>query len=332
MGATPPIRLAISGAAGRVSYSLLFRIANGGLFGHDQPVALSLLDLPEKIDQLQAWEQELRDCSFPLLAGIRITSEPVRAFEGADWIVLLAGKEYRPQPHSRPSLLRDNAPIMIDQGRAINRAAPRARILVASVPCNTNTMIAMSHAPDVPRENWFALNQGLRSRATVLLAEKASVPLTRVTHLTVWGNTSEKAFVDLGNTRIDGRPALEVIKDMDWCRDVFQPALVQRYREAYELGGETPAGSIAQGILSTIRAITTPTPFEHWFGAGVVSDGSYDVPRGLVFGFPLLTSDGKHWTIAQGQSLDPFARDRIAENVAELELEVSSISHLLGPM
>ena len=330
MATTDLIRVAISGAAGRIASALIFRIANGGLFGHDHHVSLNLLDLPEKLPRLDAWAMELRDCAFPMLAELRIGTDPVRMFQGADWVILLAGKPYQSDPHYRLNLLRENAPIMIDHGRAINRASPTARVLVVATPCNTNCLIAMSHAQDVPREHWFALNQMIRSRAAVMVAEKAGVPVTQVTRLTVWGNNSELAYVDLHNARIGNHPALPVIHDPDWCRNVLEPAIAGRFRQILQLTGETPAGSTAQAIICTIRAITTPTPFEHWFGAGVLSDGSYEIPRGLVFGFPLLTADGKTWTIPKGHYLDDHARERIRQNIAELELEASSVSHLLG--
>jgi malate dehydrogenase len=327
---TGSVRIAISGAAGRTGYALIFRIVNGGLFGREQEVEISLQDLPEAQPKLEAMAMELRDCAFPLLAGVRISPEPERAFEGADWVILLGGRPPRSQSQSRLDLLQENAPIMVAHGRAINRAAPTARVLVVASPCNTNCLLAMSHAQDVPKDHWFALNQVFRMRAIAMVAEKAGVPVTQVTRLTVWGNNSENVFVDLRNARIRNQPALEVIRDTAWTREVLEPAIADRAREIIRLTGGSPAGSAAQAILTTIRAITAPTPFEHWFGAGVLSDGSYGVPRGLVFGFPLSTADGKTWSISQGHYLDELAHHRIARNVAELELEASSVSHLLG--
>ena len=325
-----PIHVAISGAAGRVAYALLFRIANGGLFGKEQPITLSLLDLPDRLDRLEARSEELRDCAFPLLHALQFGPDPVQMFHDADWVILLGGKRLDADAQSHVELLHQNAPIMIDHARAINRASPRARILVVASPCNTNCLVAMSHAQDVPREHWFALNQVIRSRAIALVAHKARVPVTQVTRLTVWGNTSENAYVDLKNARIGDVPAVQAIGDPNWGRDVFDPALAKRFRGIVQRTGETPAGTTANAILSTIRAITTPTPFEHWFAACVASDGSYyEVPEGLVFGFPLATSDGKTWTIPRGHYLDAQARERIAKNVAELELEAMAVSHLV---
>ncbi len=314
-----PIHVAISGAAGRVAYALLFRIANGGLFGKEQPIALSLLDLPEKVNLLEARAQELRDCAFPLLLSLRFGADPVQMFREADWGILLGGKRISSISQSSIDLLHQNAPIMIDHARAINRASPRARILVVTSPCNTNCLVAVAHAQDVPKEHWFALNQVIRSRAIAMVANKARVPVSQVTRLTVCGNNSENAYVDLQNARIGELPAVQAIGDPNWSHEVFDGALADQFRGIVQRTGETPAGSTAHAILATIRAITTPTPFEHWFGAGVVSDGTYyEVPRGLIFGFPLSTADGKTWTIPREHYLDAQARERIARNVAEL--------------
>jgi malate dehydrogenase len=330
MASIQPIPVAVSGAAGRIAYSLIFRIASGGLFGRDQPVALSLLELPEAQPQLRACELELKDCAFPLLAELRRTVDPRVAFAGADWIILLGGKPIRPGQTDRFELLRANAPIMVEHGRAINQVARTARILVVTTPSNTNCMVARSAAPHVPQEHWFALNQVIRMRATGLIAEKAGVPASQVSRLVVWGNNSESALIDLHAARIGDRPALEVIDDPDWVKNVLGPAVANRPREISELRGTMPAGSIAQAILTTIHSLVTPTAFGHRIAAAVVSDGSYEVPRGLVFGFPLVTADGQSWTIAQNQYLDEPARQHIAANVAELQHETSAVSDLLG--
>jgi malate dehydrogenase len=330
MPTTAPIRVAISGAAGRIAYALMFRIANGGLFGHDHDVSLSLLDLPEAIVKLEARAMELKDCAFPLLDDVRIGTDPAEVFQGADWVILLGGKPFQPDVTTRLDLLKVNAPVMVEHGRAINEASPRARVLVVASPCNTNCLIAMSQSMNVPTEHWFALNQVFRQRAIAMVAEKVGVPVTQVTRLTVWGNNSETAFVDLRNARIGNQPALQVIHDESWCKGVLEPAVAERALDIIRRTGGSPAGSAAQAILTTIRAITSPTPFEHWFGAGVLSNGSYGVPKGLVFGFPLLTADGKTWSIPAGHYLNEYAKGRIAQNVAELELEASTVAHLVG--
>jgi malate dehydrogenase len=330
MADLPPIRVAVSGAAGRIAYALVFRIANGGLFGPQQPVSLRLLDVPETADVLKACELELRDCASLLLTDLSSTTEPRRAFEGADWIILLGGHPFTPESRNRLDLLRANAPIMVEHGRAINQVAPTARILVVTNPSNANCMVARSQAPGVPAEHWFALTHVSRMRAVGLIAEKVGVPPSQITRVAVWGNNSESAFIDLHSARIGDRPALEVINDPEWVTDVLGPTIARRPDEIYRLRGTMPAGSIAQAILGTVRSIVTPTPYGRWFTAGVVSDGSYEVPRGLVFGFPLSTADGKGWSIEPNCYLDETVRQRIAANVAEIQHEATAVNDLLG--
>ena len=330
MADLPPIRVAMSGAAGRIAYSLAFRIAGGGMFGPHQPVSLRLLDVPEAVDPLRACELELRNCAQVLLTDVKSTTDPLQAFEGADWIVLLGGKPFSPEHRNRLDLLRLNAPIMIEHGRAINQVAPTARILVVTSPSNANCMVARSQAPGVPESHWFALTQVIRMRAMGLIAEKVGVPVADVRRVTVWGNNSESAFIDLHPALVGERPALEAIHDPDWVEHVLGPTIAGRNDEIYRLRGAMPAGSIAQAVLGTVRSIVTPTPYDRWFCAGVVSDGSYEVPRGLVFGFPLITADGRTWSIVPNHYLDETARQRIAANVAEIQHEATAVNDLLG--
>jgi malate dehydrogenase len=325
-----PIRVALSGAAGRIGYSLVFRIAAGGLFGPDQPVALSLLELPEESAALEACAMELKDCAFPLLAELRTGIDSAAAFEAADWVILLGGKPFSADITTRLDLLRANAPIMLEQGRAISKTAPSARVLVVAQPVCTNCLVAKSQAPNLTRDRWFALNQLARMRAVSLIAEKIGVPIKDISRVTVWGNNSREGYVDLTNARIAGAPALETIKDSAWCSSVMAPSVAGRGREILKVRGTAPAGSVAQAVLGTIHSITTPTPFDRWFNACVVSDGSYDVPEGMVFGFPLSTTDGRNCSIVERLYVDEYARERIAVNVAELEHEASAVSHLLG--
>ena len=326
----PPIQVAISGAAGQIGYALVFRIASGGMFGPEQRVALSLLEAPAGMDPLRAIEMELRDCAFPLLASVRVSDDTRQAFEGSDWVVLLGVRARRAAEQRRAELLRENAPIFVEQGRALNDVAPAARVLVVANPPNTNCLVAKSYAPNVPAEHWFALNRLDRMRATALVAERAGVPVGEVTRLTVWGNHSETVFPDFRNAWVGGRPAPEVITDPDWARTVLEPYLAHRSDEVLRLRGASPAATAAQAILGTVRSITTPTPFERHFGAAVVSDGSYGVPRGVIFGFPLRTEDGRSWSIVQGLYHDAYARERIAQNIAELEHEAACVTDMLG--
>jgi malate dehydrogenase len=323
------VRVAISGAGGQIGYALVFRIAAGGMFGAEQPVSLSLLETPERLRHIQAMQMELKDCSFPLLTDVRSSVDPLHAFQDSDWVVLLAG---RPQASGerRVDLLRDNAPIFVAHGRAINEAAPSARVLTVTNPCNTNCLIAKSHARDVPAEHWFAMTRLDQMRATALIAEKAGVPVSQVTRVMVWGNHTESVYPDLHNAWIGDQPAPETIIDPDWVRDVFEPTVAHRSAEIIKLRGGSAAASAAQAVIGTIHSIITPTPYKHWFAAAVVSDGSYGVPRGLIYGFPLRTEDGKRCSIVPDLFLDSYAQQRLKENVAELEHEAASVADLLG--
>lgn len=316
-----PITVAISGAGGAVGYGLVFRIAAGGMFGPTQSVSLRLLEQSQYMRLLKATGIELTDCAFPLLDSYVLTDDPHEAFSGADWIVLLAGAPRDvPQP-SRVEMLKQNGEIYIEHGRAINRVAPTARVLVVAAPCNANTMIAMGRAPDVPPEHWFALNRLDRMRATAMIAAKAGVPVARVNRVTVWGNHSELQYVDFHNSYIDEVPAREIIHDERWIHETLQWSVAHRSSEIFKLRSTSPVATAVQAILGTIYSITTPTPPNRRFGAAVISDGSYGVPQGMIFGFPLSTEDGKTWSIVDGLYLDEFAQAKLARNVAELEYE-----------
>jgi malate dehydrogenase len=326
-----PIRIAVTGAAGEISYALLFRIAAGAMFGPNQPVELSLLEVAEAMPLLDATIMELDDGNFPLLAGVRKSTVAVEAFAGADWIIMIASVPYVPGM-SRSNRLRANAPIFQQQGEAINEAAPTARMLVVANPCNTNCLVAQSVARDVPVEHWFAMTRIDQNRARALLAAKAGVPVDQVTRMTVWGNHGVSVFPDFHNAFIGDQPAPEVITDHAWVRDVFEPAVAHRGQQLFQARRAPPAASAAQAIIASIRSITTPTPYLHRFSAAVVSDGSYEIPRGLFFSFPLRTEDGVSWSIEQGLYLDQHAQERLAANVAELEQEAVIVNAMLGKL
>jgi malate dehydrogenase len=323
------MRVAVTGAAGRIGYALVFRIATGGMFGPNQPVELGLLDVPEARPLLEATVMELTDCALPLLAGVRTSTAADEAFAGADWVIMIASVPYHPGI-SRSELLRANAPIFQRQGEAINRAAPAARVLVVANPCNTNCLVAQSAAPDVPVEHWFAMTRLGQSRARSMIAARAGVPVDQVTRVTVWGNHGRSIFPDFHNAFIGDRPAPEVIDDPDWVRDVFEPAIGRRGQQLFHMRGASPAGSAAQAIIASIRSLTTPTPLLNRFSAAVCSDGSYGIPRGLFFSFPLRTEDGAAWSIVQGLYLDAHAQERLAASVAELEQEAAAVGTMLG--
>jgi malate dehydrogenase len=324
-----PTRIAVTGAGGQICYSLLFRIAAGGLFGPDQPVELSLLETPDALPKLDALQMELFDCAFPLLTKLRASGDPFEAFEHAAWVILIGGAGYR-RDMTRPELLRANGPIFVAQGRAINEASPAARVLVVANPCNTNCLIALSVARDVPREHWFTMTRLDQNRARALIAEKAGVSPDRVTRVIAWGNHSPSVYPDFHNAFIDDRPAHEVIHDREWVRRGFEPTVCGRGHHILNARGAAPAASAAQAIIGAVRSIVTPTHLDHRFSMAVLSDGSYGIPRGLVFGFPLRTEDGHTWSIVPGLFHDDYALERLAQNVAELEQEATIVTDLLG--
>jgi malate dehydrogenase len=323
-----PIRIAVTGAAGRISYALLFRIAAGSMFGPEQPVALSLLEVPGMLPVVDATIMELDDCAFPLLRSVRASTDPAEAFAGADWVFLIGSAPYHPGM-TRAEALLNNGPIFVTQGRAINEVAKTARILVVANPCNTNCLIARSTTRDVPPDHWFALTGLDHNRARAMLARRANVAVDHVTRMTAWGNHGPSVFADFHNAWIGNRPAHEVVQDPAWVRDVFEPEVADRAVAFHKLRGTSPAASATQAIIGTVRALTNPTPHERWFSAAVVSDGSYGVRHGLIFGFPLRTDDGKSWEIVQTHYLDDHAQGRIEANVAELEQEAALVTDLL---
>ncbi len=325
---TQPMRIAISGAGGNIGYALAFRIAAGGLFGTDQPISLRLLETTHGRHLADAMALELKDCAYPLLHEVRVDSDPLHSFEGCDWIIMLGGVAPRGEGSPREALLRANGPIFATHGSAINQVARSARMLVVATPSNTNCLIAKAHAPYVPDDHWFTLMQLDRLRATAMIAEEAGVPTTDVTHVAAWGNHSESVYIDVRNARIGGRPALEVLPE-SWPREVLEPAISGRTSQILQMRGGSPAGSAVQAILTSIWGANKPTLPGRIFNAGVVSDGSYGVPAGLIFGFPVRSEDGESWSIVPGLYHDEYSLSRLAANVAELEHEAALVTDLL---
>jgi malate dehydrogenase len=326
-----PIRIAVSGAGGQIGYALIFRIASGGLFGPDQPVSLRLLEITPALPALGGTIMELEDCAFPLLADVKSSDKAEVAFEGADWVVLVGGMP-RKDGMSRADLIRANGPIFTSQGKAINEAAgPDVRVLTVANPCNTNALIARSHAPRVPADRWFAMTRLDQNRAAAQLAKKAGVPVGRVDRVAIWGNHSDTQYPDFKNARIGGKPATQVIADHAWFPETFVPTVAKRGSAVIKARGGSSAASAASAALDSIRSSVTPTPADDWFSAGVVSDGSYGVPAGLIYSFPLRTEDGKSWSIVQGLPIDDDARKRIDASAQELISERDAVTDLLGP-
>ncbi|MFO0953917.1 MAG: malate dehydrogenase [Isosphaeraceae bacterium] len=348
---TTPIRVSITGAAGQIGYAILFRVASGGLFGPDQPVALSLLDVDIELPQpdgskkpmreaLGGTVMELDDCAFPLLTEVSThfqapgspdMSATEAAFAGADWVILVGGLP-RKKGMSRADLIRANGPIFTGQGKAINDAAgPNVRILTVANPCNTNALIARSHAPKVPADRWFAMTRLDQNRAASQLAQKAGVPVAKVTRMAIWGNHSDTQYPDFKNALIGGKPATEVITDHAWFPETFVPTVAKRGAAVIAARGASSAASAANAAIDSVRSASFPTAAGDWFSAGVVSDGSYGVPAGLIYSFPLTSADGKSWKIVQGLPIDADAKARIDASAQELITERNDVKDLLGP-
>lgn len=328
---TQPIRIAVSGAGGQIGYALIFRIASGGLFGPDRPVSLRLLEIPQAVAGLGGTIMELEDCAFPLLADVRASDKAEEAFEGADWVVLVGGMP-RKEGMSRGDLIRANGPIFTGQGKAINDAAgPGVRVLVVANPCNTNGLIARSHAPKVPSDRWYAMTRLDQNRAASQLAIKAGVPVGEVSNVAIWGNHSDTQYPDYKNAKIGGKPATEVIADPTWLAETFIPTVAKRGGAVIKArNGLSSAASAANAALDSVRSASVATPADAWFSAGVISDGSYGVPSGLLYSFP-LRSDGTTWTVVPGLPIDDDARRRIDASAAELASERDAVNDLLGP-
>ncbi len=325
-----PIRIAVTGAAGQIGYSLLFRIASGQMFGPDQPVALNLLEIPPALEALDGVVMELEDCAFPLLQDIVPTAEPAKGFAGANW-ALLVGSVPRKAGMERKDLLGINGKIFTGQGRAINdNAAPDVRVLVVGNPCNTNCLIAMNNAPDVPDDRFFAMTRLDENRAKSQLAAKGGEHVSTVNRTTIWGNHSATQYPDFTHATIAGKPAVDVIDDHDWLRGEFISTVQQRGAAIIKARGLSSAASAANAIVGTVVHLTTETPADDWHSVCVCSDGSYGVGEGLISSFPVRADGNGGWSIVQDLSIDEFSRIRITASVAELEDEREAVKDLLA--
>jgi malate dehydrogenase len=325
---TQPITVTVTGAAGQIGYSILFRIASGAMLGHEQPVKLRLLEIEPAMKALDGVVMELEDCAFPLLAGVETTSDTEAAFEGTGW-ALLVGSVPRKAGMERGDLLSINGGIFGPQGRAIAaRAAKDVRILVVGNPCNTNCLIARSNAPEVPAERWFAMTRLDENRAKTQLAQKAGVPVAEVTNMAIWGNHSATQYPDFANARIGGRPAPEVISDRDWLRGEFITTVQKRGAAVIEARGLSSAASAANAAIDSVRSVHFGTKPGDWTSLAVVSRGEYGAPEGLQFGFPVVT-DGKGWKVEEGLHHDDFAKERIKATTEELLQERDLVKELV---
>lgn len=326
MSSKTPVRVAVTGAAGQIGYALLFRIASGQMLGPDTPVELNLLEVPQAVGALDGVAYELEDCAFPLLAGINATDDPNKAFDGAN-ISLLVGARPRGPGMERADLLEANGAIFTTQGKAINdNAADDVKVLVVGNPANTNALIAMNSAPDVPNDRFTAMLRLDHNRALAQLAGKASVSVSDITQMGVWGNHSPTMYANLEHALVNGTPSLDVVNDRDWYENNFLSTVGKRGAAIIEARGSSSAASAANAAIDHIHDWVLGTNGS-WVSMGVVSNGEYGVDEGLICGFP-VTCEGGEWKIVEGLEIDEFSRGKIDASVNELREERDAVSGL----
>ena len=322
-----PVRVAVTGAAGQIGYSLVFRIASGAMLGPDQPVVLQLLEIPPAMGALDGVAMELDDCAFPLLAGLELSDDPGTAFNGAN-VALLVGSRPRSKGMERQDLLEANGAIFTGQGRSLNdHAADDLRVLVIGNPANTNCLIAMNSAPDVPDERFTAMMRLDHNRALTQVAQKLGTSVNDVSRMTIWGNHSATQYPDLVHCEVPGGTAVAVIDDQAWLEGDFIPTVQQRGAAIIEARGASSAASAANAAIDHVHDWMSGTPDGDWVSMGVPSDGSYGVPEGLLCGFPVTCADGAY-EIVQGLEIDDFSRARIDASIAELASERDMVRDL----
>ncbi|MGA4540346.1 malate dehydrogenase [Uniformispora flossi] len=322
-----PVNVTVTGAAGQIGYALLFRIASGHLLGPDVPVKLRLLEIPQAVKAAEGTAMELDDCAFPLLKGIDIFDNPTDGFAGTN-VALLVGARPRTAGMERGDLLAANGGIFKPQGEAINAgAADDIKVLVVGNPANTNALIAQQHAPDVPAERFTAMTRLDHNRAVSQLAQKTGAAVTDIAKLTIWGNHSATQYPDIFHAEIAGKNAAETVNDEAWLADTFIPTVAKRGAAIIEARGASSAASAANAALDHVHTWVNGTAAGDWTSMGVVSDGSYGVPEGLISSFPVVCKDGK-WEIVQGLDINEFSRKRIDASVAELAEERDAVSEL----
>ena len=311
-----PVRVTVTGAAGQIGYSIVFRIASGQLLGPEQPVDLRLLEIPQAMGALEGVAMELIDCAFPLLAALDLHDNPDEAFDGVD-VALLVGSRPRTKGMERAELLGENGKIFTVQGRALNeRAAEDVKVLVVGNPANTNCLIAMNNAPDIPNERFTSMMRLDHNRAVAQLAAKLEVPVTDISDMGVWGNHSPTMYADLFHARVGGEQAAAAVDDQEWIENEFLPGVGKRGAAIIEARGASSAASAANAAIDHMRDWLSGTD-GRWVSMGVPSDGSYDIPEGLISGFPCTCVSGEY-TVVDGLEIDDFSRSRIDASVAEL--------------
>jgi len=325
----PPVRVAVTGAAGQIGYALLFRIAAGEMLGKDQPVVLQMLEIPdEKVQKaLKGVMMELDDCAFPLLAGMTAHGDPMTAFKDADY-ALLVGSRPRTQGMERKDLLAVNGQIFTAQGKALNAVASRnVKVLVVGNPANTNAWIAMKSAPDLPKKNFTAMLRLDHNRAASQLAAKTGKPVAKIEKLAVWGNHSPTMYADYRFATIDGQSVKSMIGDDAWNKDTFLPTVGKRGAAILEARGLSSAASAANAAIDHVRDWALGTNGK-WVTMGVPSDGQYGIPKDTMFGFPVTTANGEY-QVVDGLPIDEFSRERINLTLKELQEEQDGVKHLV---
>jgi malate dehydrogenase len=324
-----PVRVAVTGAAGQIGYSLLFRIANGDLLGPDQPVILQLLDVPVAMKALEGVIMELDDCAFPLLAGVNASDDPNVAFKDVS-AAMLVGAKPRGPGMERKDLLRENGPIFTSQGKALSDHAKRdVKVVVVGNPANTNCLIAMRNAPDLDPSCFSALMRLDQNRAMTQIAQKLGKPVTEVKKMTIWGNHSATQYPDAFHAEVGGKSAAELIGDQAWIEKTFIPTVQQRGKAIIDARGKSSAASAASAAVDHIRNWALGTPKGDSVSMAVVSDGSYGIPKGIIYGFP-VTCEGGKWSIVQGLEIDAFSRAKMDATAKELQDEAADVADLLG--
>ncbi len=324
---TTPLKVAVTGAAGQIGYSLLFRLASGSLLGPDRPIELRLLEIEPALKALEGVVMELDDCAFPLLAGVEIGSDATKIFNGVN-LALLVGARPRGPGMERGDLLEANGAIFTAQGKALNEvAADDVRIGVTGNPANTNALIAMSNAPDIPKERFSALTRLDHNRAISQLARKTGAKVTDIKKMTIWGNHSATQYPDVFHAEVGGKNAAEVVNDQNWIENDFIPTVAKRGAAIIDARGASSAASAASATTDAARDWLLGSAEGDWVSMAVISDGSYGVPEGLISSFPVTTKDGD-WTIVQGLEIDDFSRARIDKSTAELADERKAVTDL----
>ncbi len=322
------VKVAVTGAAGQIGYSLLPRLASGEVFGPDTKISLSLLEIPVALGAVEGVVMEMKDCAFPLLEDVVITDDPNVAFDGVNW-ALLVGSKPRGKGMERGDLIKENGPIFVGQGAALQKGADDVRVLVVGNPANTNCLIAMNNAKDIPADRFAALTRLDQNRAYAQLAAKAGVSINEVSNVTIWGNHSATQYPDAENAKINGKPAIDVITDHAWLQGDFITTVQKRGAAIIQARGKSSAFSAANAALDHVKSFEAKTPEGDWFSAAVPSDGSYGIDEGLIFSFPVQSDGNGGWSIVQDLPMSDFAKEKIAATLAELRNEKAIVADLL---